>query len=86
MKKLLILTFIFGADYIQTGIIQLILPILKPILKFTNSEQAFMWWKAWHFGDVLTACLILQEPDPAKVKKLGRQVKNFDADMDEICL
>lgn len=45
---------------------------------FYNSEQAFMWEKALYFKDDLVARRILQEPDPKKSKKLGREVRNFD--------
>lgn len=44
---------------------------------FYNSEQAFMWEKSLYFNDKSTAKKILQEPDPRKNKKLGREVKNF---------
>lgn len=45
-----------------------------------NSEQYFMWQKAKYFGDEETANLIYNEKDPAKCKKLGRKVQNFDVD------
>ncbi len=47
---------------------------------FANTEQAFMWEKAIHFGDTETAEQILQTPNPGIAKKLGRQVCNFNAD------
>lgn len=47
---------------------------------FYNSEQAYMWEKALYFNDDSTANKILQEPDPKKNKKLGREVINFNAD------
>ena len=46
---------------------------------FYNSEQAFMWEKALYFNDESTAKKILQESDPRKNKKLGREVNNFDS-------
>lgn len=47
---------------------------------FDNSEQAFMWEKAKFFGDHEIAKKILMFSNPSKAKKLGRQVKNFDAE------
>jgi ribA/ribD-fused uncharacterized protein len=47
---------------------------------FANSEQAYMWEKASFFNDEQTADLILKTPNPSENKKLGRKVKNFDAD------
>lgn len=43
-------------------------------------EQAMMYVKAVHFGDLATAAKILAEPDPKEQKKLGRQVKPYDDD------
>ena len=48
--------------------------------KFDNSEQAFMWEKAKFFGDDEIAGRILKVSNPSMAKKLGRQVKNFDAE------
>ena len=48
--------------------------------KFKNSEQAFMWEKAIYFGDKETAEKILVTPSPNQNKKLGRKVKNFNAE------
>lgn len=47
---------------------------------FTSSEQAFMYYKAKHFGDEESAKKILLTNIPAKAKKLGRVVKNFDSE------
>lgn len=47
---------------------------------FCNTEQAFMWEKARHFNDFKTADEILRTPNPRENKKLGRQVKNFNAE------
>ena len=50
---------------------------------FVCTEQAFMWAKALHFGDLEIAYQIYQEshaekPSPGKCKKLGRQVKDYN--------
>ena len=45
---------------------------------FENTEQAFMWFKADKFGDTETAGEVLKTPNPREVKKLGRQVKNYN--------
>ena len=45
---------------------------------FATNEQAFMWEKAIFFNDHESASKILKEENPAKAKKLGREVKNFD--------
>lgn len=45
---------------------------------FYNSETAFMYSKAKFFGDTKTAELICNSGVPSVVKKLGRQVANFD--------
>ena len=50
-------------------------------LTFFNSEQAFMWEKAVFFGDMDIAELIMKTPSPNQNKKLGRIVKNFNADV-----
>jgi len=47
---------------------------------FYNTEQAFMWEKARQFSDTEMADLILATPNPRENKKLGRKVRNFDAD------
>jgi ribA/ribD-fused uncharacterized protein len=44
---------------------------------FANGEQYMMYCKAMFFKDADTAKLILAEPDPAKVKALGRKVKGY---------
>lgn len=49
--------------------------------KFVNCEQMMMYEKAVTFGDIDTAELIMKEIDPKKHKELGRQVKNFNADI-----
>lgn len=45
---------------------------------FISSEQALMWSKAKMFGDEEIAEKILQTTDQGQIKKLGRQVKNYD--------
>jgi hypothetical protein len=50
-------------------------------LTFFNSEQAFMWEKAIFFGDMDIAEKIMKTPAPNQCKKLGRIIKNFNADV-----
>lgn len=45
---------------------------------FISSEQALMWRKAKMFGDEDIAEKILQTTNQGQIKKLGRQVKNYD--------
>lgn len=53
---------------------------------FANTEQAFMWFKARHFGDEEMAEKIEKTTNPREVKKLGRQVKGFVAEeWDKVC-
>lgn len=54
-------------------------------IRFANSEQAFMWWKAHRFGDIETRNEIEKTPDPKEVKKLGRKVKGFDVEKWDNC-
>ena len=49
-------------------------------LTFNCCEQWMMYNKAKLFGDIETATLILNETDPKSHKKLGRLVKNFNAE------
>jgi ribA/ribD-fused uncharacterized protein len=44
---------------------------------FDNGEQYMMYCKAIFFGDTDAAWKILAEPDPAKVKGLGRAVQGY---------
>ena len=44
---------------------------------FENSEQNFMACKAHFFCDARIERMIINEPDPAKTKELGRQVRDF---------
>lgn len=44
---------------------------------FTSSEQLFMYSKALFFNDRDTSMKILLTNNPAKHKKLGRQIKNY---------
>lgn len=48
-------------------------------IHYTCAEQFMMAEKARIFGDESTRSKILAATDPMKMKKLGRQVKNFDA-------
>ena len=47
-------------------------------LTFNCTEQYMMYEKARLFGDLITAEKILNETDPDKMRKLGREIKNFD--------
>ncbi len=49
-------------------------------LTFFTSEQAFMWEKALFFHDMEAAAQIMKTPEPSTCKKIGRKVKNFQAD------
>ena len=49
-------------------------------LHFYNTEQAFMWEKAVFFGDMEKAKKILETPNPATCKALGRKVQGFNAE------
>lgn len=46
-------------------------------VRYANTEQFMMAEKARIFLDNETLAKIMREPDPYKVKKLGREVKNF---------
>lgn len=47
-------------------------------IMYNCAEQYMMYKKALLFGDISTAGKILKETNPAKMKKLGRKIKNFD--------
>ena len=49
-------------------------------IKFSSSEQAFMYEKALYFKDKEIAEQILKAKTPKEAKKLGRQVHNFNSD------
>lgn len=52
---------------------------------FFNVEQYMMWRKALLFKDMKTAEVILHTSNPKECKRLGREVKGFDArDWDEV--
>lgn len=53
----------------------------EKLYSFQNVEQAMMASKAMLMGDIDSFDKILQQPDPKKVKKLGRNVKPFDFDL-----
>lgn len=56
-------------------------------ITFSSAEQYMHYRKAQTFGDLRMAKKILAESDPAKIKKMGRRVKHFDAaQWDEIKL
>lgn len=48
---------------------------------FSSTEMIFMWEKALFFGDKDAANSILFSSDPAICKKIGRSIKNFDAEL-----
>jgi len=52
--------------------------------KFHNSEQAFMFRKAIYFDDLEIASKILKETNPQKAKSLGRKIKNYTDDWDNV--
>lgn len=45
---------------------------------FPTSEHMFMWQKARHFSDEISANAILNVEHPRDAKKIGRKVSNFD--------
>jgi hypothetical protein len=47
-------------------------------LKFENTEQAFMWYKAVCFNDTEIQKQVEKTPSPKAVKMLGRQIKSYD--------
>lgn len=49
-------------------------------IKWKSTEQLFMWMKAVEFKDYKTAQEIREAKTPKEAKKLGRQVKPFDAE------
>ena len=50
-------------------------------LRFTCSEQLFMWFKAKYFGDNVIADKIYRAGyNPKMYKRLGRQVRNYNDD------
>lgn len=56
-------------------------------LTFTSCEQYMMYMKAITFNDEEIAEEILNNENPSIIKKLGRQIKNFDrAIWDSVCL
>lgn len=52
---------------------------------FSNTEQAFMYYKAVVFGDLNTAAEILNTPEPDAAKALGRKISGYNDKMWE-CL
>lgn len=49
-------------------------------INWKSTEQAFMWIKAVEFKDYKTAQKIRDAKTPQEAKRLGRQVKPFDAE------
>lgn len=49
-------------------------------INFYTTEQIFMWEKALYFEDKEIAQKIMVTAEPSECKRLGRQIKNFDAD------
>jgi ribA/ribD-fused uncharacterized protein len=47
-------------------------------LVFSNTEQAFMYWKARHFKDYSISQEIARTPNPQEAKKLGRSVEGYN--------
>lgn len=50
-------------------------------INFCTAEQFMMYNKALLFNDINSAQLIINTHDPAKQKKIGRNVKNFDGEV-----
>ena len=53
--------------------------------RFVCAEQYMMWNKARVFSDHNTLRLIMQTQEPKTMKKYGRGVDNFDADIWDMC-
>ena len=54
-------------------------------IKFANTEQAFMYYKALHFKDNESMEKIKNETNPYKAKQLGRLVKGYvDSEWDSV--
>ncbi|CAC5394457.1 unnamed protein product [Mytilus coruscus] len=51
---------------------------------YTSTEQFYMYKKADHFNDQEVKAEILQETDPAKIKRLGRRVKIDAAEWERV--
>ena len=54
--------------------------IVRDNIKFSSSEQLFMYLKALEFEDYETAELIQKSTTPKGAKKLGRLIKNFNSE------
>ena len=50
-------------------------------LKFENTEQAFMWYKADCFNDDETKKLVAKTPNPKEVKALGRKIASYNEEV-----
>ena len=54
-------------------------------IKFSNTEAAFMFFKAKHFNDLESMEKIKNESNPYRAKQLGRLVKNYnDKEWDKV--
>ena len=54
-------------------------------IKFSNTEVAFMFFKAKHFNDLESMEKIKNESNPYRAKQLGRLVKNYnDKEWDKV--
>jgi len=51
------------------------------IIKYENTEQYMMAYKALLFGDVYHFDKIMETTNPFAIKKIGRSIKNFDPDI-----
>lgn len=48
------------------------------VYEFTSTEQAFMYYKALYFDNQELADKILEEHNPDKCRRMGRQVTRYD--------
>ena len=56
-----------------------------PMMYFTSTEQAFMYYKAIFFKDDEIANLILNTDNPDRCRKLGRSIKGYnDKEWDKV--
>lgn len=53
-------------------------PFVYMRINFNCLEQYMMWAKARHFKDEEIADEIMQSSDPREIRRLGRQVRNYD--------
>ena len=55
-------------------------PFIIDFIEYNCCEKYMMAEKARYFGDTISEKLIMNSDDPKEHKKIGRNVKNFDAD------